>query len=130
MPRIGLPYAWYLRVPDLVDFLHHIRPVLERRLAESAAVGYSGDFRLNFYRSGVKLQFEKGKIYGVESYLPKDFSDGDVLFPGFSFLQVLFGYKTFSELSGSQPDCGANNDHGRALVKFLFPKKASNVWTF
>ncbi len=31
---VRTPYAWYLRIPDLVGFLHHIRPVLEKRIGE------------------------------------------------------------------------------------------------
>jgi hypothetical protein len=33
MPKVGKPYAWYIRVPDLPDFLTLIGPVLEKRLA-------------------------------------------------------------------------------------------------
>jgi hypothetical protein len=128
MPLRNPPYAWYLRLPDLVDFLAHIKPVLEKRLVESAAVGYSGGLKLNFYRAGVVIQFEKGKIKCVESYQPESHRDGDVLFPNQTFLQVLVGYKTLAELSSLLPDCQARNDQGRALVNFLFPKKVSHVW--
>jgi len=128
MPRVGKPYSWYIRVPDLPDFLYHIRPVLEKRLAESPAVGYSGDLKLSFFRSGVKLSFEKGSIKAVEDYQPKTSEDGDAFFPELTFLQLLVGYASFTELSDSLPDCFARNDHGRALAKFLFPKQASNVW--
>jgi hypothetical protein len=127
MPRINPPYAWYIRVPDLVDFLTHIRPVLENRLAQSLAVGFTGSFKLNFYRSGVKMKFESGKITAVEKYLPENHMDGDVLFPDMKFLHVLLGYKSFEELKDSVPDCGTRNDHGRALVKVLFPKRNSHV---
>lgn len=127
MPRTNPPYTWYIRIPDLVEFLTHIRPVLEKRLAQSIAVGYSGLFKLNFYRSGVKMEFEGGKITAVDEYLPENHMDGDVLFPDMKFLQVLVGYRSFDELSASLPDCGARNDHGRALVKVLFPKKFSHV---
>ena len=44
------PYAWYIRVPDLPGFLHHITPVLEKRLAGSVLAGHTGRLRLNFYR--------------------------------------------------------------------------------
>jgi hypothetical protein len=128
MPRVGKPYSWYIRIPDLPDFLTHISSVLEKRLAESPAVGYSGDLKLGFYRSGVKLIFEKGKLMQAEGYKLKNNEESDVLFPDLSFLQILVGYKSFTELSGSLPDCHARNDHGRALANFLFPKKASNVW--
>lgn len=41
LPHAPHPYAWYLRLPDPSAFLHHIKPVLERRLAESVAAGHS-----------------------------------------------------------------------------------------
>ena len=128
MPRLGKPYAWYIRIPDLPDFLAHIGPVLERRLAESPAVGYSGDLKLSFYRSGVRLSFERGGLKVVESYQPESGDDGDVFFPDLTFLKLLVGHVSFPELSDSLADCFARNDHGRALATFLFPKKASNVW--
>jgi len=127
MPRVGKPYTWYIRIPDLPDFLNHIHPVLEKRLAESPACGYTGELKLSFYRSGVKLSFEKGLLKEVIGYIPKSLEDNDVLLPDLTILQMLTGYKTFTELDDSHPDCGAHSDHGRALAKFLFPQKASNV---
>ena len=50
LPQKRDPYAWYIRVADVADFLRTISPVLEDRLAESVMVGYSGELRLNFYR--------------------------------------------------------------------------------
>ncbi|MEO7913506.1 MAG: GNAT family N-acetyltransferase, partial [Roseiflexaceae bacterium] len=35
------PYAWYVRVPDLPQFIRRIAPALERRLAGSSASGYT-----------------------------------------------------------------------------------------
>ncbi len=67
VPRINNHYAWYIRVADIPDFLLHIGPVLERRLAESPVVGHSGDLKLSFFKSGGKLSFEKGQLNGVES---------------------------------------------------------------
>jgi len=128
LPRRRDPYAWYVRVPDLPSFLGHIGPVLERRLAESPLTGHSGDLRLCFYRDGVKLSFEGGRLKEVESYLPEDIGDGDAFFPDLSFLQVLFGYRSFAELQAAFADCSARNDQGRALVPVLFPKRGSNVW--
>jgi len=128
MPRVGKPYAWYIRIPDLVRFLTQIRKVLEKRLSESPAVGYSGDLKLSFHKSALKIAFETGVITSVENYTPEDTNDGDVYYPERTFLQALVGYKSFDELTDNFPDCYARNDHGRALAKFLFPKKPSNVW--
>ena len=128
MPRVNHPYAWYMRVADIPDFLKLIGPVLEKRMTASPVVGYSGDLKLSFYRSGVKFSFEEGKLQNCESYLPETGEDGDVLFPDLTFLRVLFGYTSFDELDRMFPDCFARNDHGRALIKFLFPKQPSNLW--
>jgi hypothetical protein len=128
LPRVNKPYAWYIRVVDIPDFLRHIGPVLEKRLAESYAVGYSGDLKLSFYRDGVRLTFEKGKLQGVESYLPKDQEDADVLFPELTFLRVLFGHESFESLANAFTDCYARSNPGRALIPILFPQKYSNIW--
>ena len=128
MPRISKHYAWYIRVADIVDFLRHIGPVLERRLAESPVVGYSGDLKLSFYRSALKLSFENGELITTENYFPDHSYDGDVFFPDLTFLRALFGYGSFNDLENMFPDCFAANDHGRALIQVLFPKMNSNVW--
>jgi hypothetical protein len=127
MPREHKPYAWYLRVADIPDFLQHIGPVLEQRLAESWCVGHTGDLKISFYRSATKLSFEKGKLKGVEVYQPKENEDGDVFFPDLTFLRVLFGMDSFEAVSEMFPDCFPRNDLGRALTPILFPKKNSNV---
>lgn len=128
LPRKREPYAWYIRVPDIVDFLLHIKPVFEERLATSVLVGYSGELKLNFFRSGVKFTFEEGKIKEIVDKMPESPQDGDVLFPDLTFLRVLFGYNDFGEVEKTFADCFARNDHGRALMPILFPKKASKLW--
>ncbi len=128
LPRQRDPYAWFVRVADLPDFLAHIQPVLEERLAKSSLVNHSGDLKLCFFRSGIKFCFQKGKIKTIEPYTPESAEDGDVLFPDLTFLRLLFGYNDFWELESNFADCYARNDHGRALTPILFPKKASSVW--
>src|SRR6202035_2371232 len=41
-PRVEPPYAWYIRIPDVPNFLRHIAPALEERLACSVLAGYTG----------------------------------------------------------------------------------------
>jgi len=77
----------------------------------------------------VKLIFENGTLNGVEDIKQLAAEGGDVLFPDLTFLRLLVGHTSFKELDQSLPDCHPRNDHGRALAKFLFPKKASSVWT-
>lgn len=126
-------YAWYLRVADLPAFLSHIAPVLERRLAQSVAVGFSDELRLNFFVGGVRMQFEAGRIAAVETWSPKhgDFGQrgfGEASFPNLTFLQLLFGYRSLQELRDAFPDCTVASDEVRVLLETLFPKQSSHVW--
>jgi hypothetical protein len=122
-------YAWYLRVPDLPGFLRHIAPVLERRLAASPAAGFSGELRISFYREGVRLAFENGRLVSCERGQVKPGSgDGMAGFPGLTFLQLLFGYRSLAEVRYAFADCWVDGDGPRLLLEALFPKQPSSVW--
>ncbi|MEA3345824.1 MAG: GNAT family N-acetyltransferase [Chloroflexota bacterium] len=127
LPHEIKPYAWYVRVPDLPDFLRHIRPVLERRLADSALVGHTGELRVSFYSDGLRLVFEDGRMTAVEKWIPTADDEEAARFPGHTFLQLLLGYRTLRELKYAFPDCGVETDEAQALLKNLFPRRASNV---
>jgi len=128
LPATGAPYSWYMRVPDLPRFLRHIRPVLERRLAESIAVGHTGELKVSFYRTGLKLAFREGRLETVEPWQPASSEDGDAGFPGLTFLHLLFGHRSTEELRQTYADCGVWSDAASVLLPALFPKKASCVW--
>ncbi|MCB0103826.1 MAG: GNAT family N-acetyltransferase [Anaerolineales bacterium] len=127
LPKVREPYAYYMRVPDLPAFLRLIRPVLERRLAESPAVGYSGTLRLSFYRNGVSLGFERGQIIQIEPMQVGSGTEVDALFPDLTFLHLLFGHRSLGELSHMFADCYANHNTARVLLNALFPKRHSVV---
>jgi hypothetical protein len=122
----GQPYAWYLRVPDLVGYLNHIKPVLEKRLANSIACGHSGEYLIGMYPKGVRLILENGRIT-LEPWKPDHADHGDAGFPMFTFLKILFGYRSFEELKYAFPDCWWSGDNTRLLVNILFPKKNSSL---
>jgi hypothetical protein len=127
LPRLRDPYAWYIRVPDLPAFLHLITPALEDHIAGSVIVGYSGEVKISFYRSGLRLVLDKGKIITIEPWMPCPEDRGNAAFPDLSFLQQVFGYRTFEELEQSYADCSYKDDETRVLLNTLFPKKASSV---
>ena len=129
LPRVRDPYAWYLRVTDLSAFLRLIIPVLENRLAASPMSGHNGEVSISFYSSGVRLVFESGQIKHIENWNPTPHGhSGDAAFPGLTFLQLLFGYRSLSELHYAFVDCFTRHDTARALLNSLFPKQPSNVW--
>lgn len=121
------PYAWYIRVPDLVAFLRHIQPALEKHLIGTVAEGYTGELKLSFYRSGVYLKFQKGCITEIADWTPKDIEDGDAQFPELTFLQLLCGRCRTEELTASYADCWTN-DTAAVLLDCLFRPFTSEVW--
>ena len=125
--RRDLPYAWYVRVPDLPTFLRAIAPVLERRLAQSVLAGYSGELALNFYRAGLHMVFVDGRLQTVENWRsPLWHSNENASFPPLVFLQLLFGHRSLDELRYAYPDVWANEETAFVL-KTLFPARASWV---
>jgi hypothetical protein len=129
LPRIFKPYAWYLRIPDVPGFLRLIAPALEHRLAQSPMVGHSGELKISFYQEGLQLAFEKGRLVGVKAWKPvPEGHSGNAAFPGLTFLQLLFGYRSLEELKGAFADCITDSPETHALLSFLFPRKSSNLW--
>ncbi len=128
LPHGWPPYAWYLRVPDLPGFMRCIAPVLERRLAGPIAAGHTGELKLSFYRSGLRIVMDSGRLATIEAWEPSDTEDGDAGFPNLTFLQLLFGYRALDELKQAFPDCWCGGDDARVLLSTLFPRQASDVW--
>lgn len=128
LPAFRPPYAWYLRVPDLPGFIRHIAPVLEKRLAESIAAGFTGELRFSFYRDGLRLVFTRGRLKTVDVWKPKPGDNESAAFPDLTFLQLLFGYRSMDELRFAFKDCYWMNNTVRVLLNALFPKRLSDMF--
>jgi hypothetical protein len=129
LPRVRKPYAWYLRVENVPDFLRLIAPVLEKRLSESPIAKYTGELKITFYRDGVHMVFDKGSLVTIEAWKPTPFGhSGDAAFPPHTFLQLLFGYRSLDLLKASFADCWTNRDDAYVLLNVLFPRQTSDVW--
>lgn len=129
LPRRFPPYAWYVRIPDVAGFIRHIAPALEARLARSVLPGHTGDLKLSFYRSGLRLAFENGTLTTVEPWMPEpgEGKGGDAAFPELTFFQLLLGYRTLEAMEAI-PDCWHEGDGPRALLRALFPRRVSDLW--
>jgi hypothetical protein len=132
LPQIRKPYAFYIRIPDLPGFIRLITPVLEGRLRGSVCAGYTGELKLSFYHSGLKLVFREGRLVSVDPWeeMPTSPPENhpDAAFPGLTFYQVLFGYRSLDEIRHAFADCWVNDDRGRPLLEALFPSQPSDIW--
>lgn len=127
-PNRGRPFSWDVRVPDLLAFLRLIKPELERRLAASVLAGYTGTLGITFYRSALRLVFQDGRLAVIEPWLPEPVWQADAAFPGNTFLYLLFGSRSLTDLSWVFPDCRFHGDIPRVLLETLFPVRPSSVW--
>ena len=107
--------------------MRRIAPVLEQRLERSVARGYSGELLLSFYRSGVRLRFDQGRLTSVEPFTPPQDLNAGGLFPELTFLQLLFGWRAREEIEAAFPDCHTRGDDPPVLIDALFPKLPSRV---
>jgi len=128
LPQIQPPYAWYVRIPDLIAFLKLVAPVLESRLENSLMPGHSGELKISFYRRGLRLVFERGRLISVEDWDPAS-GGASAAFPDLTFSRLLVGHATTEELHSGYPDCWVGSDEARVLLNTLFPKRTSHLWT-
>jgi Acetyltransferase (GNAT) domain len=121
-------YSFYVRVPDLPEFLRYVAPVLERRLAASVAAGHTCELKISFYGDGLRLELERGRLSAVEHWSATDEEEGDAAFPDLTFLQLLFGHRSLEELDHAFADCSPGEGDVRVLLDSLFPRRPSALW--
>lgn len=123
-------YAWYMRVPSMAKFIQQIAPVLEARLVNSGAHCYTGTLQLNFFDlSGVRVRFENGKIaeaFDLKFATVQEETASDAAFPYNSFLNVLFGHRTFEDIEQIMPDTFVPRKPA-ILLSAMFPRKRSRI---
>jgi hypothetical protein len=123
------PYAWYIRVADVAGFVRHIAPVLEERLARSPLAGFTGEYKIDLYRDGLRLEFAGGKLAAAEPWREVMYGyEGKAALPPLVFLQLLFGHRSLGELKAIYPDVYSEPD-APPLLEVLFPKQGSWVWS-
>ncbi|MFC1715544.1 GNAT family N-acetyltransferase [Candidatus Poribacteria bacterium] len=118
--------VWYIRIPDIVAFLNHVKPALEANLVGTAAEGYTGELKINFFRSGLQMQFDLGRVLNIAPWQADGFWHVPC-FPDLTFLQLLCGHKRCAELVNAFPDCRID-DRSALLLDSLFPPFSGNLW--
>jgi predicted N-acetyltransferase YhbS len=115
----GEPYAWQVKIPDFIQFLTSITPLLEKRLEHSVYKGFSSVFRLDFYRFSLDLSFLEGKLIRIKP------GEGEVYhifsLSSDSFPAICLGHRSWKEIHYIRPDISPATDESRHLMEILFP---------
>jgi hypothetical protein len=123
---------WLIKIPNLVHFLMRIRPVLDRRLAESGCRDVSRQFVLNLFLDAYRISIGNGKIEDVESIGFVDTSMGSEggnlnLMPD-AFMRLMTGQNSIDQLCDFWPDTVVKTED-RYLVDVLFPRMITYLYT-
>jgi predicted N-acetyltransferase YhbS len=117
-------YAWQIRITDHVEVFRKLKPLLEKRLAESEHCHLSGELSFNFYRHTVQMRLKDGTIESVERL--EESEDRTVRFNPFVFVKLLLGYRSREELENMYPDFIVKPE-AKSLIDTLFPKLPSYI---
>ncbi|MBW4717665.1 GNAT family N-acetyltransferase [Saccharothrix obliqua] len=122
--------AYYVRVPDPVALLDHLRPVLDARLAGSPFADHDGEAVLSFYRSHVRMPLRAGRVGPVVGggTMQAPAAAGGAGVPPDLVASLLFGPHGLAGLTARHADVypGPNAD----LLQTLFPPVTADLITF
>jgi hypothetical protein len=126
----GQAAAYYVRVPDPVALLDHLRPVLSARLAAAEAVPDAGEALVSFFRHHVRVVYADRAVVDVR---PGGRMQGPASLGGAGVAPdlvapLLFGPLGIVGLSHRHPDVypGPNE----AVMAALFPPVRADLLTF
>lgn len=111
-------YANYVRIIDPALAFRQLAPEFESRLAASTLAGLTREVELGFYRFGVALTFEEGKLTKVEAR-PGNQSPA-IGIPPDLLPKMLMGFRSVDELAAYSPDFIVKTEDW-ALLQILFP---------
>jgi hypothetical protein len=117
-PKRG--YAWYVRVPDLVKLIFHLKPLFESRLADSEMRGLAGDVNISFHRDGLQMTFDSGNLKSVANTGFIERKNVSASYPDLTFLKALFAQQSFTQLRDTFSDCSASDHAAGTLQDILF----------
>ncbi len=130
LPGVSPAWELYVRIPDVLAFFTALQPMLEERIAQSVICGHSGELRMHWYTGGVHIVLVHGKINVLEAWSPENPDRGDAAFTAAALYPMLMGERSYDELAAAQSDCWANSTAARVLLRVLFPKQNSNLYSF
>lgn len=120
------PYAFYVKIPSIKEFLMVIKTVLEARLAASEFKGITDSIRINCFIKGFVLNFKHGELIDITELKRTELKEMHISIPPLIIYQLLLGYRTLDELEDIYPDVSVNALY-KFLIQILFPKIKASI---
>ena len=117
-------YAWQVRIADHAKILWKLKPLFERRLADSMYRRLTETLIFNLREFIVKMTVEHGEITGIQKLENSERSP--IGFNPLAFARLVLGDRSREKLEIAYPDCRVDV-HYRYLVDVLFPKLPSYI---
>jgi hypothetical protein len=115
----GRPYAWQIKIPEPIRLLTTLSPLLERRIQASSFAGFTGGFRLQFFKSAVDLVWADGRL---EQVAPAEGDrDYSLSIRAEMFPALCLGHRTWQEIRHLHPDTYPGPAGSALFVEALFP---------
>jgi predicted acetyltransferase len=117
-------YAWQIRITNYVKAFLKLKPLFERRLANSMYNRLTETLNFNFRVFTVQVAVKDGKIKDIQNIDRGERSP--IGLNPLAFVQLMTGYKNRQELEEAVPDVRIAVSH-RHLIDVLFPKMPSYI---
>ena len=127
--RYRLAYDLYVRLPDPIALLDHLRPVLSKRLSRSHYAGSSGSLLVSFYKHSLTMRFKDGEVTSIEPGGPDQNPSlrGGMSVPPDLAATLIFG--RFGALQLEERYADVRLGSAADLAEVLFPQLASDIVT-
>jgi len=127
---VGDGWKYQIRIPNMVEFLKKISPVLERRLEGTMFEGITYDVIMNTFQNCYVLKFTNGKIVDVTDLGPQEV-DANRAFrsPPQDLVRLVLGAYSIKELKQNNIDFIVSSSV-RLITETLFPKLESAIYLY
>jgi len=127
----GKPWWKYqVRIPNMVEFLQKISPVLERRLVGTMFERLTYDMTMNTFQNCYSVTFSNGKIIDISDLGPQQVDENQAFrAPPNDLVRLVLGAYSIDEIQQNNIDFVIRGEV-RLIVEVLFPKKESSIYYY
>ena len=123
-------WKFQIRIPNMLQLLRKIQPVLEKRLVRTMFEGLTEELTLNTFRNCYVLKFENGRIESITDLGMQEVDENRPFrAPPNDLVRLVLGEYSIDEISYNNIDFIVSNSL-KSLIQTLFPKRESCIYYY